>query len=80
MTTAAVCQRMVARYIGNPEEPFLERQPCGRTAKYRLRNEGSGMSIFVCGRHARWSAALRGILRVTIEPIGPDDAARWAGG
>jgi hypothetical protein len=62
---------MVARYVGNPEEPVLERQACGRTAKYRLRAEGSKVSVSVCGRHARWSASLHTLVPVTIEPILP---------
>ena len=65
------CARMVARWVGNPEEPTKERQACGRRAKFRMTAEGSQVSILVCGRHARWSAALRGIVPVRIEPVEP---------
>jgi hypothetical protein len=67
----STCGRMVTRYVGNPDEPERSRQPCGRPSKYRLRAAGSKVSVVVCGRHARWSPSLNGLVPVTVEPILP---------
>ena len=66
-----VCPCLVSRYVGNPEEPTKERQPCGRRVKFRMTAEGSKVSILVCGRHARPNAAVRTLVPVRIEPIEP---------
>jgi hypothetical protein len=65
------CPCLVTRYIGNPEEPTKERQPCGRPVKFRMTAEGSKVSVLVCGRHVRPNAAVRTLVPVRVESIEP---------
>jgi hypothetical protein len=61
---------MVTRWVGNPDEPENVREACGRPAKFTLTADASPhVSVFVCGRHARWSPSMQSFMPVHIVPL-----------
>ena len=64
------CPRMVARWVGSPEEPDRVRVPCGRPVKFRVTTVDSPhVSVKLCARHTSSLQAVRSILSLTVEQL-----------